>query len=78
MTNPSIIKLNTKKVLIILFALVAFLVGMSIWGQHMRFFGVGDIRGPWHEFLIEIMMNAFYLDAESNIPTFINALMLFV
>ena len=79
MTNQTpIIKLNPKKTLIFLFALVAALVGLSIWGQHMRFFGVGDARGAWHEAFIDIMMSSFYLDYESNVPTFINALMLFI
>lgn len=73
-----IIKLNPKRILIFLFALVAVLVGLSVWGQHMRFFGVADIRGYWHEFLIDLMMSAFYLDAEGNIPTFTNALLLFI
>lgn len=76
--QTSIVKLNPKRVLISLFALVAALVVLSIWGQHMRFFGVADIRGYWHEFLIDLMMSAFYLDAEGNIPTFANALLLFI
>jgi len=79
MTNQSpIIKLNPPKTLIILIVLVATLVGLSIWGQHMRFFGVADIRGPWHEAFIDIMMSSFYLDNESNVPTYINALLLFI
>lgn len=79
MTNqPPSIKLNPKKILFFLFALVAFLIGMSIWGQRIRFFGVADIRGYWHEFLLDLMMTAFYLDAESNIPTFINVVLLFI
>ncbi len=73
-----IIKLNPKRTLIFLFALVAALVGLSIWGQHIRFFGVEDIRGYWHEFAIDMLMSSFYLDAESNIPTFTNALLLFI
>lgn len=72
------IKLNPKRTLIFLIALVAVLVGLSIWGQHIRFFGVEDIRGYWHEFAIDLLMSAFYMDAESNIPTFTNALLLFV
>lgn len=72
------IKLDPRKTLIFLFALVASLVALSIWGQHMRFIGVGDIRGPWHEAFIDIMMSAFYLDNESNVPTYINALLLFI
>lgn len=73
-----VITLHPKRILAILFAIVAVLVGLSIWGQRIRFFGVADIRGPWHEFSIDLLMSAFYLDAESNIPTFINALLLFI
>lgn len=75
--NP-IITINPKRILIFFVSVVAILVGLSIWGQHIRFFGVADIRGYWHEFLIEIMMTAFYLDNESNVPTYINALLLFL
>ncbi|NOH02540.1 MAG: hypothetical protein HND47_11590 [Chloroflexi bacterium] len=79
MTNsPPVIKFDPKRILVVLFAVVAFLVGMSIWGQRIKYFGVADIRGYWHEFLIDLLMSAFYLDAESNIPTFINALLLFI
>lgn len=79
MTNQiPTIKLNPKRTLLFFFALVAALVGMSVWGQHMRFFGVADIRGYWHEFFIDLAMSAFYLDAEGNIPTYVNALLLFI
>lgn len=79
MTNQTpIIKLNPKNILIFLFAVVILLVTLSIWGQHMRFFGVADIRGAWHEFLIDQMMNNFYLDYEGNVPTYTNALLLFI
>ncbi|MBL8063242.1 MAG: hypothetical protein JNK32_09505 [Anaerolineales bacterium] len=79
MTNqiPSI-KLSPKRLLIVLFAVVILLVALSIWGQHMRFFGVADIRGAWHEFLIDLMINSFFLDFEGNVPTYINALLLFI
>jgi hypothetical protein len=77
MTHP-IVKLNPKRILIFLLALVALLVGMSIWGQRIRFFGVADIRGYWHESLLDMMMSSFYLDNESNIPTFINVILLFI
>ncbi|MCB0103399.1 MAG: hypothetical protein H6635_01780 [Anaerolineales bacterium] len=76
--HNSVINLNSKRILILLFALVASLVGLSIWGQHIRFFGVDDIHGYWHEFAIDLLMSAFYLDSEGNIPTFTNALLLFV
>lgn len=79
MTNTSpTIKINSKYILVFLITIIAALVGLSIWGQHMRFFGVGDIRGAWHEFLIDQMMNNFYLDYEGNVPTYTNALLLFI
>lgn len=77
-TPTPIITINTKRALLFLFSIILLLVGLSIWGQHMRFFGVADIRGYWHEFFIEIMMSAFYLDSESNVPTYVNALLLFL
>lgn len=81
MTNQTTtinIKLNTKHILIALITVVAGLVALSIWGQHIRFFGVADIRGYWHEFLLDLLMSAFYLDSEGNVPTFANALLLFI
>ena len=58
--------------------MVVVIVGLSIYGQKVRFFGVADIRGPWHEFILDQLMQNFYLDAEGNITTFINALLLFI
>ncbi len=58
--------------------MVAVIVGLSIYGQKIRFFGVADIRGPWHEFILDQLMKSFYLDSEGNIVTFINALLLFI
>ncbi len=79
MENKNItIKLNSKHILLFLLAIVAVLVGLSIYGQKIRFFGVADIRGYWHEFLIDLLISAFYLDREGNIPTFANALLLFI
>ncbi|MBL8049971.1 MAG: hypothetical protein JNM46_02005 [Anaerolineales bacterium] len=79
MTNPiPEIKINSKKILISLVGFTLLLVGLSIWGQHIRYFGVTDIRGAWHEFLIDLLMSAFYLDAEGNIPSHWNALLLFM
>jgi hypothetical protein len=78
MTNQNTtVQFNPKRVLIFLISLIAVLVILSIWGQRIRFFGVADIRGPWHEFLLDQLIQNFYMDAEGNIPTFINALLLF-
>jgi hypothetical protein len=79
MTDSSpTVRINSKYTLIFLIAVVVLLVSLSIWGQHMRFFGVADIRGAWHEFLIDQMINNFYLDFEGNVPTYANALLLFI
>lgn len=72
------IKINSKKVFIILMSVISILVGLSIWGQRIRYFGVADIRGAWHEFLIDQLMQNFYMDAEGNITTYTNALLLFI
>src|SRR5688572_18674726 len=78
MTNQNAtIQFNPKRILLFLISLIVILVILSIWGQRIRFFGVADIRGPWHEFLLDQLIQNFYLDAEGNIPTFINALLLF-
>lgn len=76
-TTPTV-KINSKYILIFLIVVIGLLVALSIWGQHMRFFGVADIRGAWHEFAIDQMMVNFYLDFEGNVPTYINALLLFI
>lgn len=72
------IKINTKKILFTLIGIILVLVGLSIWGQRIRFFGVADIRGVWHEFLIDQLIQNFYLDAEGNFTTYTNALLLFI
>ena len=77
-TQNPIIKLNPKRILVILFAIVIALVGLSIWGQYFKYFGVADIKGPWHEFILDLLMQNFYMDFEGNVPSFTNALMLFV
>ena len=79
MTSQTVtVKINPKRILIILFSMVVILIGLSIYGQKLRFFGVADIHGPWHEFLIDQLMQNFFLDAEGNITTYINALLLFI
>jgi len=79
MTNQTpIIKINPKRTLIFCIVLVVILVGMSIWGQHLRFIGGWDIHSYWQEVVMDFMNTPFYMDAESNIPTFINSLMLFI
>ncbi len=79
MTNETpAIKINPRRIFILLLILIAFLVGMSIWGQYLRFIGGWDIHSYWQEVVMDFMNTPFYMDAESNIPTFINSLMLFI
>ncbi len=73
-----VINLNAKRTFIILISILAVLVGLSIWGQKLKYVGVGDIHGPWHEFLIDMLMQSFYLDLEANIPTFYNVVLLLI
>lgn len=79
MTNQNkTVVINPKKILIGLLTLIGILVALSIYGQRIRYFGVSDIRGAWHEFWLDLLMQAFYLDAEGNISTHVNALLLFI
>ncbi len=79
MSNPApTIKVSPKGILTTLLFISALLVGMSIWGEYVKYFGVGDIRGPIHEFLIDLLVHSFYTDAEANIPTYFNTIILFI
>lgn len=72
------IKFNPTRILIGLLILVVVIVSLSIYGQKVRFFGVADIRGQWHEFVLDQLMQNFYLDAEGNLTTYFNSLLLFI
>lgn len=76
-TTP-IIKVNPKGFLITLLVISAILVGFSIWGEYIKYFGAGDIHGPIHEFLIDLLIHSFYTDAEANVPTYFNTIILFI
>ncbi len=80
MSNSTpIIKINPARVLLILLACTALLVILSIWGQYLKYFsGSYDIRGPLHEFFIDLLIQAFYMDAEANVPTYYNTILLFI
>lgn len=80
MSNPiPTIRLNPKRILMILAAMIALLVSLSIWGQYLRFFpGSFDIHGPWDEFWINLLMQGFYVDLEANVPTYFNTIILFI
>ncbi len=76
-TIPTI-KLNPYRLLTSLLATTFLLVVLSIWGQYLRFFQEAvDIR-PWMEFWLDILNHKFYLDAETNIPTWFNSMLLLV
>ena len=77
--SATTIKLNPKIVLIILLALSALLIGLSIRGQYLKYFpGTYDIHGAWGEFRIDLLMQGFYVDLEANIPSYFNTIILFI
>lgn len=80
MSNPApIIKLNPKRVFIILIAITILLVCLSIWGQYLRFFaGTFDMHGAIQEFGVDLLMHSFYTDSEANVPTYFNTIILFI
>lgn len=75
---PSI-KLNPRKTLLVLFSIIILLVGLSIWGQYLKYFPQSfDMHGAWQEFGIDLLMRSFYTDSESNVPTYFNTIILFI
>lgn len=80
MTNPApSIRINPLKVLTALLVTCAILVGLSIWGQYLRYVpGAIDMRSGFQEFAVDFLMKSFYTDAESNIPTYFNTILLFI
>ncbi|MCE9647737.1 MAG: hypothetical protein K8S20_17215 [Chloroflexi bacterium] len=78
-TAPVTIKLNPKRILVLLMMIIAMLVCLSIWGQYLKYFpGAYDIHGPLHEFVLDLLMHSFYTDTEASVPTFFNTLLLFL
>lgn len=75
---PSI-KLAPGKTLLVLFAVIVLLVGLSIWGQYLKYFPQSfDMHGAWQEFGIDLLTRSFYTDSESNVPTYFNTIILFI
>ena len=73
------IKVNPNKILIVLLIVAGVLVSLSIWGQHIKYYpGSIDIRGPLHEYFLDLLMKGFYVDNEANIPTYFNTIILFI
>ena len=59
-----------------LIGIVVLLVGLSIWGQYLRFFlGSVDMRASM-EIGLDLLTHKFYMDAETNIPTWFNTVLL--
>ena len=78
-TSTPVITLRPSRVLIILFVCIALLVGLSILGQYIRFFPNSvDMNGAWGEFCVDLVMHAFNMDAEANVPTYFNTIILFI
>lgn len=80
MSNSApVIKLNPKIVLITLLAISALLVGLSVWGQYIKFVpGAIDMHGSIQEFGVDLLMHSFYTDTEANVPTYFNSIILFM
>jgi hypothetical protein len=77
-TTP-VIKLNPGRILVFLLICIALLVGLSIRGQYVRFFPNSvDVNGAWGEFSLDLLMHAFNMDSEADVPTFFNTVVLFV
>jgi hypothetical protein len=64
------------KTLVILLSIIAALFVLSVWGQHIKRFGFGEVYGGWHEILVDFMISEFYMDDESNVPTYFNTALL--
>ncbi len=79
MNTISEIKISPKKVLVALLGISALLVALSVYGQYLKYFaGSYDIKGAFHEFIIDLLMHSFYTDSESNVPTWFNTIVLFI
>jgi hypothetical protein len=80
MPNPTpAIKINPTRVFIFLLICTAIIVGLGIWGQYIRFYpGSLDMHGPWDEFWVDMLMHSFNMDAEANVPTYFNTILLFL
>lgn len=74
-----VIKINPIRILIALGIIIVILVGLSIWGQYLKFNPEAFIiAGPMDEFFIDLLMRAFYVDLEANVPTYFNTVILFI
>ena len=70
------IQLSPRRILITLLITSGLLLALSIWGQYLRYFQrFVDIR-PWMELGLDILNHKFYMDAETNVPTWFNTALL--
>ena len=70
------IKLHPLRIFIILLTTIIFLVVLSIWGQYLKYYQTYvDIR-PWMEVGLDLLIHKFDLNAETNIPTWYNTILL--
>ena len=75
-TNSPYLKLNANRILVLNLGIIFILVGLSILGQYLRFFqSYADIR-PWMEVGLDLLIHKFDLNAETNIPTWYNTILL--
>ena len=63
-----------------LLAITVLLTALGIWGQYLRCFPdvIQNISGPWYEFGLDFLSHEFDLNAEQNIPTYFNTLLLVI
>jgi hypothetical protein len=74
-----IVKIHPTRILLILIGICALLVGLSIFGQYLKYFpGEIDMHGAFEEFGVDLLIKSFYTDAEANVPTYFNTLILFI
>ncbi len=77
-SNP-VVKINPKSVLFTLFGISAALVGLSVFGQYIRYFpDAFNMHSKLQEFLFDLLMQSFYTDNEANVPTYFNTIILFI
>jgi hypothetical protein len=77
-TTP-VIEVKPVRVLLTLLGISALLVIFGIWGQYLKYFPQSiDIHGPWEEFGLDLLIHAFDMNAEADVPTFYNTILLFI
>lgn len=70
--------IQPAKVAKLFLAATIILMLLSLWGQRYRFFGGFDIGNSTNEFFLDLFINIFFVNNESNIPTYYNSMILAV